>query len=213
MKLGIIADIHGDSVALHKTLDLLRAHNVDQIVCVGDLVDKGSDADGVVALLKKNVIPTVQGNHDADACADNFMWVERNDRYGVERSYELDLTPTLHAALSALPPSLKFEWEGQRLHMTHASTWDLITLLSPDADPALFCRVASESDADVIILGHTHIPLIANVGDQLIVNPGCVYYGYPEFRSTCAILSLPEREFTIFDVDRGAQIEPERVSL
>jgi predicted phosphodiesterase len=65
----------------------------------------------------------------------------------------------------------------------------------------------------VIILGHTHTPLIVSVGDQQIVSPGCVYYDYPEFRSTCAILSLPEREFTVFDVDTGEPFEPERLTL
>ena len=213
MKLGLIADIHGDSVALRKALDLLQARGVEQIVCAGDMVNKGSDADGVIALLKQQAIPMVQGNHDVDACADGFILVYRNERDGIEESFTLKLSVNMQSYLSTLPLALKFEWENTRIHITHASTWDQITLLSPDADPERFRRVAQEADADVIIVGHTHIPMIAVVGDQMIVNPGCVYYGYPEFKSTCAILSLPERDVTFLDVDTGAEIEPERMRL
>ncbi|MBI1258902.1 MAG: YfcE family phosphodiesterase [Chloroflexi bacterium] len=213
MKVGIIADIHGDSVALRKALALLEAQAVDQIICAGDMVNKGSDAAGVIALLQEHAIATVQGNHDFDACADGYILVYRNERDGIEIPYTHDLSTDMQTYLSSLPLALRFEWENQRLHMTHASTWDQITVLRADADQTLFQRVAAETSADVIIVGHTHVPMIIHVGDQLIVNPGCVYYGYPEFRSTCAILSLPERAFTVFDVDTGVEVEPERLSL
>ena len=213
MKLGLIADIHGDSVALHKALALLQAQGVDQVICAGDLVDKGQDAEGVVEIIQSQNIPCVLGNHDADACADGFIFMERNERYGIEYSSEQDLSPALHAYLSTLPTSLKFEWAGKSIHLTHACTWDQITYLFPTAEASLFERIVREAAADVVILGHTHLPMIATVKGCLLINPGCVFYGYPEFRSTCAILSLPECTVTCFDVNTGAEIEPERVTL
>ena len=213
MRLGIIADIHGDSVALHKALDLLDSFAVQQIVCAGDMVNKGSDAAGVIAQLQARAIPTVQGNHDFDALADGYILVYRNEREGIEESYTHDLSDNMQSYLSRLPLALKFEWEGKRIHLTHANTWNLTTLLRVDTDASLFRRTAAEAEADVIIVGHNHEPMLISVGDRLIVNPGCVYYGHPEFRSTCAILSLPERAFTVFDVNTGLEIAPTRMNL
>ncbi len=56
MKIGIISDIRSDAIALRKALDLLRAEGVDQIVCAGDLVNKGGDSEGVVRLIQSEAI-------------------------------------------------------------------------------------------------------------------------------------------------------------
>lgn len=213
MKLGIIADVHGDAVALGQALALLDAHGAEQIVCAGDLVSKGSDAAGVVRLLQARAIPTAQGNHDVDTCADGFVLVYKNARDGIEVPYTEALTPAMSHYLSTLPPALTFEWEGKRLYMTHAVPWDQITILAPHSERGLFERTAAEANADVVILGHMHEPMLASVGGCLIVNPGCVYYGYPEFRSTCALLTLPECAVTVFDVMTGVEVQPARLDL
>lgn len=206
MKLGIVSDVHGDAVALRQALALLDAQGAQQIVCAGDLVSKGSDATGVVRLLQERAIPTVQGNHDADACADGFILVYKNARDGIEIPYTEALGDEMHLYLSTLPHRLTFAWAGKRLYMTHASTWDQVTVIDTSSERALFERVAVDADADVVILGHTHLPFLVSIARCLIVNPGCAYYGYPEFRSTCALLTLPEGEMTVYDVTTGEKI-------
>lgn len=64
MKIGIIGDIHGYLEALENALCLLEKIGVDEIVCLGDVVDGGEQNDECVALLKQRNIKTVKGNHD-----------------------------------------------------------------------------------------------------------------------------------------------------
>jgi putative phosphoesterase len=210
VKLGIVADVHGDAVALRQALSLLDRQGAEQIVCAGDLVSKGSDAAGVIGLLQARAIPTVQGNHDADACSDGFILVYKNERDGIDMPYTESLSDEMRCYLRTLPSALRFEWEGKRIVMVHASTWDQNIIIKSEGDRALLERLATEADADVVILGHVHEPMRANVGRCIIVNPGCVYYGYPEFRSTCALLTLPECALTVFDVNTGAEVQVTR---
>ncbi len=67
MKIGIFSDVHGHLEELKKTLALLKSLEVDEMICAGDLVDKGTQSDEVVALMQESAIPCVQGNHDAKA--------------------------------------------------------------------------------------------------------------------------------------------------
>lgn len=51
---------------------------------------------------------------------------------------------------------------GVRIHVSHGHE-----LGAPTVD-----RLLAAYDADVIVYGHTHRPLIARAGDRLVVNPG-----------------------------------------
>ena len=95
MKLGLIADIHGDYAALLTALDRLdNYHHVDEILCSGDLVGRGPEQEKVVELIRQRRIPTVKGNHDEwgygfDQPNANFLedlpinWQKHYDGYNV----------------------------------------------------------------------------------------------------------------------------------
>ena len=54
MKIGLIADIHGDLAGFRAALRLLEDKGVEHILCAGDIVDRGPDADTVVQLLQEH---------------------------------------------------------------------------------------------------------------------------------------------------------------
>ena len=67
-KTFIIGDVHGMAVELNALIDILNPNPNDQIVFVGDLVDKGDDSPGVVRFVRElaqthNVV-VVEGNHE-----------------------------------------------------------------------------------------------------------------------------------------------------
>jgi len=64
MKIGLIADIHGDLEGFQAALTLLNAHEVTCILCAGDIVDRGPEADAIVRLIKDHNIACIKGNHD-----------------------------------------------------------------------------------------------------------------------------------------------------
>ena len=100
MKIGIIADIHGDYSALKSALDRLDSvHQVDHILCAGDLIGRGPEQEQVVDLIRQRDIPTVKGNHDE--------WA-----YGVSSSDIADY-------LEDLPINWQKSFDGYNVFMCH----------------------------------------------------------------------------------------------
>jgi len=65
MKIGIISDIHSNIEALTVCLDWLDAHDIDEIICLGDVVGYGADPNPCCELIRDNCNVTLLGNHDA----------------------------------------------------------------------------------------------------------------------------------------------------
>lgn len=69
---------------------------------------------------------------------------------------------------SVLPKSLLLELAGHRVFLTHGHLYDVkwgLTKLS---------YAAEEAGADLVLFGHTHVPLIETYGKQTILNPGSI---------------------------------------
>jgi len=66
----------------------------------------------------------------------------------------------------------------------------------------------------VLVLGHTHLPMIDRQGDGLVINPGSLM-GIPGIQTSYsfAILALPERSVRIFEVRDGREIRRDPVFL
>ena len=62
MILGIISDLHCNIQGLNKALELMG--DVDQVVCLGDVIYEYRFSNEVVARLIEIGAPTIQGNHE-----------------------------------------------------------------------------------------------------------------------------------------------------
>lgn len=194
MKIGIFSDVHGHLDELHKTLAFFDSMQVDKIICCGDLVDKGDQSDAVIQYMSQQAIHCVLGNHDAKA---QYGWLTHN--IPLQRS-SLDY-------LSHLPHDLKFYWEGVSIYICHANPWrDYSVYVFPTRPQALFNLVTGSVDEDIIILGHTHHPMMITVGDKLLINAGSIYGNRDRKERTCGILTLPQRDFQIYDIDTGKSL-------
>lgn len=213
-RIGIISDIHADIDGLNLALAFLDKQAVDEIWCAGDLVDRGTDGNACVQRIRDEQIPTVQGNHDYAArrsqeqLKNDMRMMDYIAEYSdlKERSQQLLLVSELSEInltyLDYLPPARKFEREGLEIEMTHANTFDSVTYIYPTSRHEVLHQTINSSVADIVILGHTHRPMKVYWDGKLrIINSGSVYmnYGMPE--QSCGILTLPERDFTIYDIN------------
>lgn len=66
MRLGLIADIHANLIALEALLSDLERTEVDQIICLGDVAASGPHPRETVARLRALGYPTVMGNADEE---------------------------------------------------------------------------------------------------------------------------------------------------
>lgn len=211
MKIGLIADIHADLEALNLALMLLEQHSVQQILCAGDLVDKGQQGDAVVQRIRHLRLPCVAGNHDSLARATQD-WYRRNDSAFVPN--HLVLQPESVAFFESLPHALLVQASSHNILLTHATPWRNDIYLRPNAPRILFEQVAQaarDQNAQIVVFGHTHIPMQVCVDGVLIVNPGSVCGAQAQGSRTCGILTLPEKRFRVFDLDLGMPVRAARL--
>jgi len=215
VKIGIIADIHAQLDSLQKALAIFEREGVEQIVCAGDIVEKDIDGDAVVRLLQEKNIPSVRGNHDEAAVENqrllrklmNAELVQKTLSHLEQGNNHLK-TPLLTNKsidyLQKLPFELRFSWEGQDVLLLHGSPNSNTQYLTGNMPDSFLRHILEDVKADIIICGHSHSPMCREIDDMLLINPGSVCKsGHRRESHTCGILTIPEREFTVFSLDSG----------
>jgi putative phosphoesterase len=208
MRLGLIADIHADVRALEAALGHLGALGADRILCAGDLVGYGSQPDAAVALLRDRAIPCVRGNHDRWA-------LERRQVIGPRGWRPAALREETWDWLRGLPVMLRVELAGRAVEVHHGSPagdTEFVTPYKPLPEPVE--RFCADGAADILVLGHTHIPMIDRRPRCLLVNPGSVL-GVPGIQTSYsfAVVELETLAVRIFEVRTGREIRRDPIFL
>jgi putative phosphoesterase len=208
MRLGLIADIHGDMRALEATLARLDDLGVDRVVCMGDLVGYGSEHDAAVAAIRDRAIACIRGNHDRWA-------VERRQVFGLRGWRAAELNDDTWEFLEALPASLRLECDGRVLEMHHgspASDTEYVTAYKPL--PPSVEEFWERGGARVLLLGHTHIPMIDRGPSGTVINPGSTL-GTPGIQTsyTFAVLETGGLAVRVYEVRTGREIRRDPIDL
>jgi putative phosphoesterase len=188
VRIGIVSDIHCNSRALRRALDLMG--EVDELVCLGDSISEYRFSNEVVQLLRDHRCTAIQGNHEqmffspAGIRARSAPWIDRE----------------LMSWLSLQPRQRVLQREGSQLLLVHSTPWppggQYVCAHDPD-----FARFA-DAGADVVLYGHTHQPVAKRVGDTLVVNPGSTGEARPGdcgFALSCAVLDATSLEAHIIE--------------
>lgn len=166
MRLGVIADVHGNLAALDAVLAAMDRHHVEGLVCAGDLVGYHPDADAVVARLDAAGAVLVAGNHDltsTGALAVHHAW--EGVRPALEKTRGA-LSPATRARLASLPTFRVF---GDGLAVFHGHVDDPTRRAEDARDFLRNQRLVEERSRDVwlAVHGHTHVPAIHCVSGRL----------------------------------------------
>ncbi len=207
-KIGVFRDIHGDLEGFQRALSIFEREGVTQILCTGDVSDRGSDADKIVQLMQQHSIISIAGNHDRTI-------VEYQDKHretdNPERLKELGriVSDETVEFLIALPESKAVTIDDWRILIAHGTPWSDVMSLFPDSRQAIYDRVYRENHehADVIILGHSHKPMWIKMNDLWIINPGSVYGVTARDSYTCGVLELPSFNFAVYNLEDGQPID------
>ena len=173
-RVGVISDLHGDLEALQQALEHLDELGVDQVACAGDVVDGGDQPEQVIALLRERGIPTIRGNHERWALA-------RHDRGEPEHDGDarlLYMSPDAITWLASLPKVWRTTIEGIRVVVVHGTPLSDMDGIYPSETGSELESWLAVAEADVLIAGHSHIPLHRHIsGGKLVVNPGALWRG------------------------------------
>lgn len=229
MRLAILSDIHGNPLALDAVLaDIQSQGEVDAYWVLGDFAALGYDP--VTPLEKITALPHAsftRGNTDRYVVTEDLPMppekaledpallpqvIEAVRSFSWTRGY-------LSAAgwldwFTSLPLEVRLNLpDGTRLLGVHASPGrdDGPGIQAKHSDDKLERRLAG-CEADVVIVGHTHVPLDRQVGRIHAINLGSVSNPVtPGLQATYALLDADEHGYSILlrrvDYDREAVIK------
>jgi putative phosphoesterase len=193
----IFADLHANWEALQA----LQAaeQQPDVLLFLGDAVGYGPDPAHCVAWLRQNVTHAVRGNHDDALLSRQSASVPDEYRALAEETWlhaRWVVSAPDQAWLARLPLTQALELGGVRFVLAHAAPNDPLgpplNLLT--ASDATLEGALGNTQADVVLVGHTHVPAIRRVGRAAtgraategrpyVVNPGSLgqpRYGVPD---------------------------------
>jgi len=186
MKLLIVSDIHANLEALQTVL----AESHDELWVLGDLVNYGPNPGEVVDLVRMKASLVVQGNHDYaigtgsdPQCSRAFREMARAMQSYTEPLLNVDQK----AYLRGLPRTAARTIDGRRFFLCHATPAEPLFRYCP-AEPAQWASEIAGLQADIVLIGHTHLPFMMSLEKQQIVNPGSV--GQPKHGSPMACYAL-----------------------
>jgi len=205
MRITIISDVHANLAALESIQE-----PYDLLLCLGDLVDYGPQPREAVQWVRERALRVIRGNHDhalgygVDCrCAPIMKEASVTSR----RWHSYLLSQDEKEYLRGLPITERLEVAGATFHLAHASpTGNLYDYhIIPDAPDEALAEAIEGIEADFILLGHTHLPMLRTIGTTTILNPGSV--GQPrhgDSRASYAIWEDGEIKFCrgAYDVSR-----------
>jgi len=186
MKIGVIADVHGNVSALKAVLEAYdNREDIEHIYCLGDMIGIGPDTNEVLDILfSRNDISMITGNHDEAVLA-----LLKNEEHPLSHSHAKEhhnwvannMDKSFISKLEQLPRKINIFIEGQSILFTHyhikqgklndhISKDPFSNIVQPSAEKlnVLF----NNCKDDLICFGHHH-PVHHYVGDKTIfLNPG-----------------------------------------
>lgn len=194
----ILADIHANFHALSALMQEAGAY--DLMLCAGDIVGYYDQPNKVCAYLKS--LPNahiIRGNHDAYVTGAMSPSAENIVAYRTEWTKSA-LTSDNSEWLRSLPPEITLDVDGWAIMLRHANPWDEERYIYPDSHHLL--KKIHLEDKNMLVLGHTHHPMIRKCGAGLLVNPGSV--GQPRDRNPNASYAMFDTRTGEADINRAA---------
>ncbi|MFZ5818738.1 MAG: metallophosphoesterase family protein [Chloroflexota bacterium] len=168
MRLALLSDVHGNLPALEAVLRALAGERVDRILYAGDFVGYYPFVNEVIDRLRDLNAVAIRGNHERYLLEPGTVSAEKWQAYRLEEVAASIREDNL-AWLRGLPEKREMTLNGVRAILCHGSPWKYDEYIYPDSDGSeRFDRL----DADVVIMGHTHIPFEKQAGSILLLNPG-----------------------------------------
>jgi serine/threonine protein phosphatase 1 len=210
-----VGDIHGCLKALKELMAKLPLKDEDEVVFLGDYIDRGPDSKGVIDYLLENRKPTwhfLKGNHEqmllewlgtsnpmaaanwllngGNQTLQSYVPKEKLDEVRGEGAHILLKTFIPHTHLEFLN-SLLLTYDTPEAFFCHAGVNLDKPLNTQEADDLLWIRrkfiLDPRPTTKLIVYGHTPVEETDVSGDRINLDTGCVYGNY------LSALALPHR--------------------
>lgn len=171
MKWFIASDIHGSAFYFEKMLDAYKSEKADKMILLGDILYHGPRNDLPKDYCPKKIIPLL------NEIKDDIICVRGNCEAEVDNMVlEFDCMAD-YALLS---------YGNRTIFITHGHKYNTAT------PPHL-------KNGDILLHGHTHVPVCENCGNFTYINPGSV--SIPKEDSWHGYMLFEDGVFTWKDLD------------
>jgi putative phosphoesterase len=175
MKIAIISDIHGNSVALNSVIKIINNKKIDRIYVLGDIVGYYYDSDIILDILHKYNAICIQGNHELilqKIIHKEITISSITKKYGSGMLFSIKkLSSKQIKDLIDLPKIRCENIDGKNIVFCHGSPDCSEEYLYPDTKQDTFKKYAY---SDIVFCGHTHIQYMKKVDGTLFVGVGSV---------------------------------------
>jgi len=205
MKYAIIADIHGNLEAFETVLEDIKSQNVNQIVCLGDVVGYNANPKECLKIVRDLNIPCVKGNHDEYCSSEDAL-----------EGFNPHAAEAVHWTRNQLSTEDR-QWLRDLKYSRMVGNFTIVhaTLDAPQRWGYVFDKLAAAAsfpyqNTQVCFFGHTHVPVAfmrdsvvrggtyskfkIDVSKKYFVNVGAV--GQPRDNN-------PKAAYVVFDTDAG----------
>ena len=217
MKIALLGDIHANLPALEATLEHARQQRVDAVWNIGDFVGYGAFPDEVVQLIQAENILSIAGNYDRKTLrfpVKKAKWQasKRPEKFlAFQWAYE-HLSEESRRYLASLPDERRLEAAGRQVLLAHGSPASAEEPLTPGTPLKRLQELSRIAQADIVVIGHSHVPFSRLVEQTWFINTGSV--GRPDDgdpRAAYALLWLEPESIRVehfrleYDIQRAAR--------
>lgn len=171
MKLMIASDIHGSAGSCRKMLDQFEKEGAQRLLLLGDLLYHGPRNDLPEDYRPKEVISLLNGKKQSLLC------VRGNCEAEVDQ---------MVLEFPVLSDSMILFLDGRMVFATHGH------IFHEDHLPPL-------QEGDILLHGHTHVPVLENRGSYILLNPGSV--SLPKQNTAKSYMIYENGVFALKDLD------------
>ena len=189
--IALFSDVHGNLPALETVLADIRNRNINQLYCLGDLIDFAPWHNEVIRTIRDLGIPCLMGNHD-ERIAFNLAitpLLKHNPTEAAARNAAIEyskqsIAPDCKEYLSQLPEQLRLtiSQSGKEIDilLVHGSIRSNNEYIYEEHDIDDIRKMLDDSQADMVVMGHTHksyirtIPATADSKGGMAINCGSV---------------------------------------
>lgn len=199
MQVGVFSDVHGSLTALRAVWGALTASGLADgpVLNAGDNVGYGDAPEACALFLRAHPnIVSVQGNYDRNVARFPDKQDDFQKRWGKSRPPKFEAIRRDSEAVSDATRQWLLALPREQI-VTLAHTRLLVTHYAPGSKEGLGTwtpnarleALAGQTDAAVVVCGHTHVAFVRRAGGVLFVNPGTVGRGWHR-RASYAVLTL-----------------------
>jgi putative phosphoesterase len=172
LRVAVLSDIHANLHALQSVLADAEQRGATVFVNAGDSVGFGACPNEVVELLCQKRVLSISGNYDSEVL-ENKSDAKGEKKLGFNYAKQ-ELSGGSRSYLESLPQQFRLQAADKKLLITHGSPQSITEHLTHGTPQVRLQELAKDSDADVVVVGHSHEQFLRGADGVCFLNPGSV---------------------------------------